>query len=231
MLQADRVQKIRRLSEASGSFFQQGYLQKQRVCAAPCQLLFFRWLVFLKRFPAKRAAEPGARRREERKQMAFLERTLRGTTQLFAAGMAAGMPVVLVISAAVFATNVSFAMMAVVMAAPGGGIELQRAGKQGGNRCVRVARYAAVKSDFRLIERLTGAAANAAADQRINLMGREEGGQRAVAAAVGGDDFVGCNGAVFRGVELKLFCVTKVLVDLAVFIRDCDFHQKEPPVE
>ena len=68
-------------------------------------------------------------------------------------------------------------------------IEGKGIGQKGVHRRVRISAYAAVKADAGLLKRHLRAAADTAADERVNAFAQEEAGQRAVAVSVGINDF------------------------------------------
>ena len=90
-----------------------------------------------------------------------------------------------VFTAAVLAAGVARAVRVVVMIAARLGIIAERAVEQRLHRRVRAAAHAAVKPDAGLRECRLRTAANAAANDRICVMRREETRQRAVAASGG----------------------------------------------
>ena len=98
--------------------------------------------------------------------------------------------------------------------------------QQGGHRPVGVPRRAGVESDARLGQSVSGAAADAAADEGLHAVLPQEARQGPVAAAVGVHHPAGDHRAVFHVVELELLRVAEVLEYLTVFISDCDFHDK-----
>ena len=63
-------------------------------------------------------------------------------------------------------------------------IKIQLTREEGSNCLVRTAGHTAVQLNARLIECHLCTAADAAADQRVNLIGREESGERTVTADV-----------------------------------------------
>ena len=77
------------------------------------------------------------------------------------------------------------AVVMLMMAAHGVRIVRQLPGQQGGHCLVRVAGHAGVELDAGLSQGRAGAAANAATDKCVHMMGGQEPGQSTVAAAVG----------------------------------------------
>ena len=92
------------------------------------------------------------------------------------------------------------------------------------HRGVRGAGRAGAEFDALLLQRRLGAAADAAADQHVDSLVRQQHRQRFVAAAVGTDDLRGYDLAVLDLVYLELFRVAEVLKHLAVFVSNCYFH-------
>jgi hypothetical protein len=89
---------------------------------------------------------------------------------------------------------------------------------------VRVAGSAGADLDARIGERVQGAAAKTAADQNLDIMVCQKSCQCAVADSIRSNDFTGYDGAVLYLIYLEIFCSSKVLEDIAIFIRCCDFH-------
>ena len=87
-------------------------------------------------------------------------------------------------AAAMIAADMVFAMMTVMMAAANVRIILKRSLCKCHRRRVRIARNAAVYLDAKAGKRHLSAAADAAADQRINALHHQHARQRAVSAAV-----------------------------------------------
>ena len=112
----------------------------------------------------------------------------------------------------------------VVVAAYGVGIVGQAASQQGLHLGVRTAGRTGVELNPRLSQGAAGAAADAAADQRIYIMLHKEAGKRAVTASVGGNYFGTCYSAIFHRVKFKLLCVSEVLKHFSIFISDRNFH-------
>ena len=104
------------------------------------------------------------------------------------------------------------------------GVVCQRTLRQRLCRCVRAAGNARIEPNPSLGQRLLGTHADAAADQRVHLSRLQKARQRAVAAAVGADDLLADDHAVFHIVELELLRVSEVLKDLSVFIGYRDSH-------
>ena len=120
---------------------------------------------------------------------------------------------------------VSAVVARAVMVADKIGVKGEPAGDQRLDRLVGVPDDAGVKGDARLGKGGAGAAADAAADQRIRAVGFEEPGQRPVAAAAGADDRGGEDFPALDLVEFKLGAMAEVLEDLAVIvIGNRNFH-------
>jgi len=99
-----------------------------------------------------------------------------------------------------------------------GAIEQRRHG------VIRGAGHAGINGDARILERILGAAAHAAADDGIGLHLLEESRQGAVAAAAGGHHKRRLDFRAFHIIKFELFRVAKVLEHFAVFIGDCNTH-------
>lgn len=102
----------------------------------------------------------------------------------------------------------------------------QYARQQLGDSEIRFARAACVELNARIVQRQLRAHADATADQGVDAQIGEHARQRAVAGAVGGNHFLRENLVAVHCVKLELLRVTKVLEDLTVFVRNCDFHDK-----
>ena len=68
------------------------------------------------------------------------------------------------------------------------------------------------------------AAANAAADQHIDIELGKKTGECAMSASVGIDDLCKTNFIPFNGINLELLRVTEVLKNFTIAISYCDFH-------
>ena len=91
-----------------------------------------------------------------------------------------------VMAASVFVAGVAaLAVLVVVVAAMNVGVIAECAREQHVDRLIRFAADAAVELNARFRQRHLSAAADAAADQRVNTVPGQETGQHAVAAAVG----------------------------------------------
>ena len=96
--------------------------------------------------------------------------------------------------------------------------------QQGLHRLVCVSGSAGIEPDAGVCQSRPGAAADAAANQRVRPMIFQKASQRAVTAANRADDLRGLNLTVFYRIEFKIFTVAKVLEYLSVFICYCNFH-------
>ena len=130
----------------------------------------------------------------------------------------------LMTASVVMSAFVPFTVMMAMVVALGVGVILQRSLRQRPGRCIRRAGHAAVEFDPRLGQCVLCAHTDAAADQCIRLRRFQEACQRAVTAAVGGNDLLRDDYAVLHVVELELLSVTEMLEDLSVFVSDCDSH-------
>ena len=96
-----------------------------------------------------------------------------------------------------------FMVVVMVVAAFDAGIERQRAFQVFRNTCVRITAYAA--EQLNLFFRQCGfrAAADAAADYGGYAVQQQEISQKAMAAAIGRQDFRSCNSTILNGIYLK----------------------------
>ena len=133
--------------------------------------------------------------------------------------------VMFMLAAAVFAAGmVAVAVCMVMMVAVHVGIKGESPRQQGCYGFVCRTLHAAVQGDAGLGQGHLRAAADTAADQRIDALSLQKSSQRAVAAAHRVDDFCTDDCAVFYFVNLKLFRVAEMLENLALFICNCNFH-------
>lgn len=95
------------------------------------------------------------------------------------------------------------------------------------DRLIRRALDARVDADADLTERLDRACADAAADQRIDIIFLQKPRERTVTAALRADDLRLLDGILLDIVELKCLRVTEVLKHrtIFIFIRDCNSHR------
>ena len=133
--------------------------------------------------------------------------------------------VMFMLAAAVFAAGmIAVAVCMVMMVAVHVGIKGESPRQQGCYGFVCRTLHAAVQGDAGLGQGHLRAAADAAADQRIDALSLQKSSQRAVAAAHRVDDFCTDDCTVFYFVNLKLFRVAEMLENLALFICNCNFH-------
>ena len=123
-----------------------------------------------------------------------------------------------VISAAVFARLV------VVMVAVNLRIVAETSRQQRLHRIVGAAGHAAIEPDARIRQRRLRAAANAAADQCVGPMPKQEACQRAMSAVAGIHHLCGSDLAVLHLIQLKLCRMSKMLINLPILIGYRDFH-------
>ena len=117
-------------------------------------------------------------------------------------------------------------MVAVLMVRAGrGGVEGQPAGNQRIDRLIRRALNAAINLNAGLCERDARAAADAAADQRVDTVRLQKARQRAMAAAIGRHNLAGNDLVTLYRVNFKLFGVPEMLENLSVVICGCNFHK------
>src|SRR5699024_9531687 len=118
----------------------------------------------------------------------------------------------------------------VVMAAHHVGIIGQPAGDQVLHRLIRVSGAAAVEDHPGLRQGGPGPAANAAADQGVDVHLGQKVRQSPVAGAIGGHYRAADHLPVLHVVDLELLRVTEMLIDLTVFVSYRDPHVTRPPV-
>ena len=104
-------------------------------------------------------------------------------------------------------------------------IVVQLTGEEGRNCFICTACDTAVQLNASLIERHLRTAADAAADQCVNLIGCEKAGECAVSAAVGVDNPGRRDRAALYVVKFKLCRVSKMLEHLPVLISNCNSHR------
>lgn len=115
-------------------------------------------------------------------------------------------------------------MLMTVMIAGGRSVLNQSSGQQGIHRFVRIAADPGIQLNACLLQSLSGAAADPAADQGIHALTLQKASQRAVAAAAGIRHPGGDHLALRDLVELELSAVPKMLEHLTVFVCNRDFH-------
>ena len=127
-----------------------------------------------------------------------------------------------VAAAAVIAAGMSIGVA--VVAATGVGIVAELASQQRCNSFVGITGGAGIQLNPRLRQCGTGAAADAAADQCIDLMLLQKACQGAVTGPLGVDELGAGHSLAIGFIKFEGFTMPKVLVDPAVFIGNCDFH-------
>ena len=132
----------------------------------------------------------------------------------------------LLISAAVMvAAVVAFSMMPVsVMAALDIRIKSKISGQERFYRFIRISGHTAVKLDAGVRKGVLGSHSNTAADQCVHAHLFQKACQSAVSAAIGIRNLLFYNTAVLHIIELKLFCVSKMLKYIPVFKCYCNSH-------
>ena len=140
------------------------------------------------------------------------------------AAAAAGMTAV---AASVAAAAVPFAMI-VMMIAVEIGIDSQGSVDKGCGNFIHIAGCAADQLDPGFRQRHLCAAADAAADQKINAAIGKQSRQCTVTGFPAGDDFFGSDFTVFHCKNGEFRCMTEVLKDLIVFAGDRKFHNRVP---
>ena len=113
----------------------------------------------------------------------------------------------------------------VVMVAVGAGVD-QFAPQIGLHGLVRASGCACADLDAGFFQGRLSARAEAAADQHVDGFVRQQARQRFMAAAVGTHHLGGQHFAVFHVVDLELFRMSEVLEHFAVFVSNCNFHEK-----
>ena len=96
--------------------------------------------------------------------------------------------------------------------------------RQSPGRRIRAALDTAKELDARLGQRVLGAHADAAADQRIHPGSLQKAAQSAMAAFSGVHDLRMDNLPILHIVELELLRVAEMLKNFSIFIRYCDFQ-------
>ena len=137
---------------------------------------------------------------------------------VFTVMMPAAFIVTMVIAFATF-----FVMMAMVVA-HSVRIIFQRPVGQGFRGSLRRSLNACVQLYPGIRKRHLSAQPDAAADQGVSLYSLQEACKSSVAAAVGIDDLLLYDPAVFNIIQFELLGMTEVLKDLSVFVCDCDSH-------
>ena len=123
-----------------------------------------------------------------------------------------------VVAAALF----TFAVVVMVVAVGTGGDELPP--QVGVDRFVGAALRTGDDRDPGLRQRVHGTAAQAAADQDVDGIVREEACQGAVTDSVGSDDLTGDDFAVLDIIDLEILSSSEMLENIPVVIGCCNFH-------
>ena len=126
--------------------------------------------------------------------------------------------VVLMVTAAVVA------MVLVVVMALCGWVIGQGSSQKAGHRLIGGPGHTAVELNTRLCQGCPGTASNTTADQGIHAQSGQETCKRPVAASVGICDLLFCDLPVFHVVDLKLLCVSEMLINVSVFKCYCYSH-------
>ena len=134
-------------------------------------------------------------------------------------------PAALVLAATtVFTTSVILAVMMVMVVAFGIGIISKVPCNKALYRLVCISVDTAIELNACLGKCHLCAAANAAADQHIDIELGKKTGKCAMSASVGVDDLCRKNFIAFNGINLELLRVTEVLKNFTITISYCDFH-------
>ena len=135
------------------------------------------------------------------------------------------MPAAVVLAAAaVFTASVILAVMMVMVVAFGIGIISKVTCSKALYRLVCISCDTAIELDTCLGKCHLCAAANAAADQHIDIELGKKAGECAMAASVGIDHLSGENFITLNDINLELLRVAKMLKNFTIFISYCDFH-------
>ena len=131
---------------------------------------------------------------------------------------------VVLLATAVFTASVILAVMMVMVVAFGIGIISKVPCNKALYRLVSISVDTAIELNACLGKCHLCAAANAAADQHIDIELGKKTGECAMSASVGIDDLSGKNFIPFNGINLELLRVTEVLKNCTITVRYCDFH-------
>ena len=126
-------------------------------------------------------------------------------------------------AAAVAAASMSFAMPVAVMVAMHRRVIGQFPSQEIVHGSIGLSLHAAIEGDARMSQGVLGAA-DAPANQGVNLFFLQEGGQCAMACAVAVKDMGFLDLVVLYGVDFELLGVAEMLENLAVFVGDCKLH-------
>ena len=124
----------------------------------------------------------------------------------------------------VFTTSVVLAVMMVMVVTFGIGIISKVPCNKALYRFVCISVDTAIKLNTGLGKCHLCTAANAAADQHIDIELGKKTGECAMSASVGVDDLCKTNFIPFNGINLELLRVTEVLKNFTIAISYCDFH-------
>ena len=134
-------------------------------------------------------------------------------------------PAALVLAATtVFTTSVILAVMMVMVVTFGIGLISKVPCDKALYRFVCISVDTAIELNTGLGKCHLCAAANAAADQHIDIELGKKTGERTMSTSVGVDDLSGKNVIPVYGINLKLLRVTEVLKNFTFTISYCDFH-------
>ncbi len=134
-------------------------------------------------------------------------------------------PAAVVLAAtAVFTASVILAVMMVMVVTFGIGIISKVTCNKALYRLVCISVDTAIELNACLGKCHLCAAANAAADQHIDIELGKKTGKCAMSASVGVDDLCRKNFIAFNGINLELLRVTEVLKNFTIAISYCDFH-------
>ena len=93
------------------------------------------------------------------------------------------------------------------------------------NCIICTSRHAAIKLNPCFCQRHLCAPANAAVDQHIHLLFRKHTRQSAVTASLGADNLCIHDFSIGNFINLKLFCMSKMLEYIPFFISNCNFQR------
>ena len=127
---------------------------------------------------------------------------------------AAGVAAAVAFAAVVFAVNV--------------GVIAERSRKQGRNSFIGAAGYAAVEQNAGFLQRGARTAADAAADEHVDMQAAEKGRERLMTAVERFDFHGGDDAPVLCFVELETIGLTEMLKNVSVIVSDCNSHGKSP---
>ena len=135
------------------------------------------------------------------------------------------MPAAVVLAAtAVFTASVILAVMMVMVVAFGIGIIRKVPCSKALYRLVCISCDTAIELDTCLGKCHLCAAANAAADQYIDIELGKKAGECTMAASIGVDHLSGENFITLNGINLELLRVAEVLKNFTIAVSYCDFH-------